>query len=62
MDFYDKRYQGWITKRGSSHLRSVLVEAAWVAVPRVPRYGDQYDRIKQRRGAQKAIVAIARNG
>lgn len=56
----DKRYQGAITKRGSSHLRSALVEAAWSAIRRVPRYAHQYDRIKQRRGAQTAIVAVAR--
>ena len=56
----EKRYQGGITKRGPSHLRSVLVEAAWVAIRHVPRYAHQYDRIKQRRGAQTAIVAVAR--
>jgi transposase len=56
----DNRYQGAITKRGPSHLRAVLVEAAWSAIRHVPRYAHQYDRIKQRRGAQKAIVAVAR--
>lgn len=55
-----KHYQGGITKRGPAHLRSVLVEAAWVAIRRVPRYAHLYDRIKQRRGAQTAIVAVAR--
>jgi transposase len=56
----DKRFQGAITKRGPSHLRSVLVEAAWSAIRHVPRYAHQYDRIKQRGGAQTAIVAVAR--
>ena len=57
----DKRSQGGITKRGPCHLRAVLIEAAWSAIRRVPRYAHQYDRIKQRRGAQKAIVAVARH-
>jgi transposase len=57
----DKRYQGGITKRGPAHLRTALVEAAWVSIRRVPRYADIYDRIKTRRGAQKAIVAVARH-
>jgi transposase len=56
----DKRYQGGITKQGPSHLRAVLVEAAWAACRRAPRYAHQYDRIKQRRGAQTAIIAVAR--
>jgi transposase len=56
----EKHYQGGITKRGPAHLRAVLVEAAWVAIRRVPRYAHQYDRIKQRRGGQPAIVAVAR--
>ncbi|MCA9295343.1 MAG: IS110 family transposase [Phycisphaerales bacterium] len=56
----EKHWQGGITHRGSSHLRAVLVEAAWVSLSRVPRYGSQYERIKERRGSQKAIVAVAR--
>jgi transposase len=56
----EKRYQGGITKRGPAHLRSVLVEAAWVGIRRVPRYAGLYDRIKERRGSQTAIVAVAR--
>lgn len=56
----EKHYQGGITKRGSAHLRSVLVEAAWSAIRRVPRYHHLYERVKERRGAQTAIVAVAR--
>jgi transposase len=55
-----KTWQGGISHRGSSHLRRVLVEAAWTAVPRVPHYHHQYQRIKARRGSQTAIVAVAR--
>ena len=57
----DKRYQGGITKRGSAHLRSVLVEAAWMGIRHVPRYCHLYDRVKERRGSQIAIVAVARH-
>ena len=59
-DSNEKHYRGGITKRGPAHLRAVLVEAAWVAQGRVPRYAHQFERIKERRGAQKAIVAVAR--
>ncbi len=53
-------HSGHITKRGSKHLRGVLVEAAWVAAPRVPQYQAMFDRIASRRGRKIAIVAIAR--
>jgi len=55
-----KTWMGGITRRGSSHLRAVLGEAAWVAIRSAPVYGAMYDRIYTRRGAQKAIVAVAR--
>lgn len=51
---------GHITRRGPAHLRHTLTEAAWTAIRRVPRYDDQYQRIKARRGATIAIVAVAR--
>lgn len=56
----DKQYSGGITHRGPSHLRGALVEAAWVAVPRVPQYAHLFDRVSQRKGKQVAIVAVAR--
>lgn len=56
----EKTWQGGISHRGSSHLRRVLVEAAWAAIPRVPGYHHLYERIKSRRGSQPAIVAVAR--
>jgi len=55
-----KHYRGGITHRGSSHLRCMLMEAAWMAVKRVPVYQGLFDRIQQRRGKAKAIVAVAR--
>lgn len=56
----DKRWSGGITHRGSAHLRRVMVEAAWMAVGRVPQYAAMYSSVSGRRGKQVAIVAVAR--
>ena len=55
-----KRFRGGITRRGPSHLRGALVEAAWRAVPQVPQYGAIFDRIAAAKGKQVAIVSVAR--
>jgi transposase len=52
-------YHGNITKQGSKMLRWIMVEAARVAVNHDPRMQTFYERIKHRRGGQKAIVAVA---
>jgi len=52
-------YHGRITKQGSRMLRWIMVEAARVAVNHDPRLGEFYERVKKRRGGQKAIVAVA---
>lgn len=49
-----------ITKEGSRLMRWALVEAAWRLVGKTRRWGVLYERLKQRRGAKKAIVAVAR--
>jgi len=49
--------RGGITKRGSRWLRHALVEAA---ILHDERLGSFYRRIEERRGAQKAIVATAK--
>jgi transposase len=59
-DSNNKHDRGGITHCGSAHLRAVLVEAAWTAVPRVPLYQALFDRIRERRGKPVAIVAVAR--
>lgn len=59
-DSNTKHYAGGITHHGSSHLRAVLTEAAWMAVSRVPAYGALFHRVAERRGKQIAIVAVAR--
>jgi len=56
----DKNSTGHITKRGSKHLRAVLVEAAWTSVGRVPAYSAMFERVARRRGRTIAIVAVAR--
>ena len=56
-----KRKSNRITKAGR-HLKPVLVQCARAAVWSVdePYFARKYERIKARRGAKKAIVAIAR--
>jgi len=48
------------TLPGANWLKPVLVQAAWVAVRKRDSYlAAQYQRIRARRGAKKAIVAVA---
>ena len=54
------RRTGGITKQGRRELRAALVEAAWVAVRTHPWWRAVFERLEQRRGGGKAIVAIAR--
>jgi transposase len=49
-----------ITKEGSRLLRWALVEAAWRLVRRSCRWRQSFEKLRQRRGKKKAIVAIAR--
>jgi transposase len=55
-----RRHDLHITKEGSRILRWAMVEAAWRVVAKTAHWGYQYQRLKQRLGAKKAIVAIAR--
>lgn len=59
-DSNDKRYRGGITKRGSTHLRAVLIEAAWMAIKRVPTYNHLFERVARRSNKLTAVVAVAR--
>ena len=52
-------YHGSITKQGSRMLRWIIVEAARVAVNHDARMRSFYERVKHRRGDQKAIIAVA---
>ncbi len=53
--------QGRITRCGNKRVRSCLVESAWILIGKDPQMRQRYLRIKARRGAKRAIVAIARN-
>ena len=56
----NKVITGKITKEGNKLLRWVLVQCAFVAIRNDERFRNFYERIKQRKGPQKAIVATAR--
>ena len=60
----DTVHHGSITHLGNSELRSLLVEASWVAIRRDTELCQFYHRIKSRHhpqaAAKKAIVAVAR--
>lgn len=48
------------TRKGSKWLRAALVQAAWAAARKKKSYFNaQYYRLKARRGAKKAVVAVA---
>jgi transposase len=49
-----------ITKEGSRLLRWAMVQMAWRVVRPAGRWRAVFERLRQRRGAKKAIVAVAR--
>jgi transposase len=51
---------GAITKQGRRELRTALIESAWSAVRHHPYWKTQYERLLAKKGAGKAIVAVAR--
>jgi transposase len=51
---------GGITKQGRRELRAAMVEAAWAAVEHSSHWRPVFERLANRIGRQKAIVAIAR--
>lgn len=55
-----KRKSLGIEKTGSPLLRWVLLQAAWQLVQRSRFWGVTYERLRERLGAKKAIVAITR--
>jgi transposase len=56
----EKQFSGHITRRGPSHLRAVLIEAALTSKGRVGQYGALFARVVSRKGHQVAIIAVAR--
>lgn len=57
----DRVRQGRITRCGNKRVRSCLVESSWFLISKDPKMREKYLRIKYRRGAKRAIIAIARN-
>jgi len=55
-----KSKDGHITKQGSGLLRWALVEAAWRLKNSSPLWESKYERIRNRGGKKRAIVAVAR--
>jgi len=49
-----------MTKRQSSYLRSLLIEAAWIAVRRDPALTLKYSELSRRMPKNKAIIRIAK--
>jgi transposase len=52
--------QGRITRCGNKRVRTCAVEASWVLITKNPVQRARYDYLKRRKGAKRAIIAIAR--
>jgi transposase len=53
-------YHGSCPKEGNKFIRWAMVEVAHTAVRKDPLLKAFYDRIKRKKGSQKAVVAAAR--
>jgi transposase len=51
---------GRITRTGNPRVRTVLVEASWILIRKDPQMRAFYERLRQRRGSKRAIIAVAR--
>lgn len=51
---------GHITHTGNARVRTTLVESSWLLIGKDQAMRYKYEKIKYRRGAKRAIVAIAR--
>jgi transposase len=52
--------QGRITRCGNKRVRTCLVESSWILIQRDPVMRFKYNRLKSKKGAKRAIIAIAR--
>lgn len=52
--------QGRITRSGNWRVRNALIESSWILIGRDPWMRMIYRRLKSRKGAKRAIIAIAR--
>ena len=53
--------QGRITRCGNKRVRTSLVEASWILIQKDRGLRKKYDRLKQWKGAKRAIIAVARH-
>jgi transposase len=56
----EREQKGSITHAGNNRIRAMLTENAWVLIRFDEKWAEKYARLKHRRGAYKAIVAVAR--
>lgn len=54
-------HMGHITHAGNTRARTTLVESSWLLIGKDPEMKQKYQKIKERRGGKRAIVAVARN-
>ena len=52
---------GHITHAGNKRARTTLVESSWILIGKDPEMKRKYQRIKERRGGKRAVIAVARN-
>jgi len=57
----DRTRRGRITRCGNKWIRTCLIESSWTLIGHDPVMREKYDTLKRRRGAKRAIVAIARS-
>ena len=51
---------GHITHAGNDRVRTTLVESSWILIGKDRQMRSKYEKIKRRRGAKRAITAVAR--
>ena len=59
-DSGEKQNRAGLSHRRNRHLRSILIEAAWVTVRRNPTLTASFAQLTQRMKKQEAIVRIAK--
>lgn len=55
-----RTFNGGMIPASNRHLRYAFIEAGWTAIRISPYFGAFYERLKARKGANKAIGAVAR--
>jgi transposase len=57
----DRTRRGRITRCGNKWVRTCLIESCWKLIAYDSAMREKYEKIKNRRGAKRAIVAVARS-